>query len=110
MPRRKRTRSEERSYSELLLELNELEQSHRARQLKERTLPDEWHRIEREVPVSPRKTRVTLRIDADVAGWFRALGHGYQSRMNRVLRAYVLAVQSREILCEKHLDWKGDEI
>lgn len=37
------------------------------------------------------KRQVTLRIDADVLDWFRAHGKGYQSRMNAVLRAYVMA-------------------
>jgi len=28
-----------------------------------------------------------------VAAWFRAQGHGYQARMNAVLRAYFLALK-----------------
>ena len=39
----------------------------------------------------PRKTLVSLRIDADVLAWFRAQGPGYQSRMNALLRAYMEA-------------------
>ena len=39
----------------------------------------------------PEKERVTLRLDADVAAWFRGLGRGYQTRINAVLRAYVQA-------------------
>ncbi len=38
-------------------------------------------------PVLP-KQQLTLRLDADVLAWFRALGRGYQSRMNAVLKAY----------------------
>lgn len=34
------------------------------------------------------KQQVTLRIDADVLEWFRALGPGHQSRMNAVLKSY----------------------
>ena len=73
-------------------------------------LPPEWHRIEREVPVRPRKVRVTMTYDEDLAKWFRAMGHGYQARMNAVLRAYMLAVKGREIASRQDKDWKGDEI
>lgn len=38
-------------------------------------------------PVPP-KQQLTLRLDADVLDWFRALGRGYQSRMNAILKAY----------------------
>jgi uncharacterized protein (DUF4415 family) len=39
----------------------------------------------------PRKTLLSLRIDADVLAWFRARGRGYQSRVNALLRAYMEA-------------------
>jgi|SRR6185503_3993412 len=35
---------------------------------------------------APTKVSTTLRIDADVLAFFRALGPGYQSRMNEALR------------------------
>ena len=35
------------------------------------------------------KKAISLRLDADVLSWFRAQGPRYQSRMNRVLRAYM---------------------
>ena len=37
------------------------------------------------------KRRVTVSLDADVLDWFRALGKGYQGRMNAVLRSYIEA-------------------
>ena len=37
------------------------------------------------------KKPVTLRIDPDVIFWFRSTGAGYQTRINAVLRAYMLA-------------------
>ena len=37
------------------------------------------------------KKQITLRIDADVLEFFRATGERYQSRINAVLRSYVLA-------------------
>jgi len=39
----------------------------------------------------PKKTLLSLRIDADVIDWFKAQGSGYQSRMNALLRAYMEA-------------------
>src|SRR5574337_159102 len=46
------------------------------------------------VPVSPGKTRITIRLDTDVIDWFRAQvndagGGNYQSLINEALRAYV---------------------
>jgi uncharacterized protein (DUF4415 family) len=41
-----------------------------------------------ELPEPRRKEHMTLRIDADVLGWFRAQGKGYQSRINAILRRY----------------------
>lgn len=39
-----------------------------------------------EAPV--RKEAISIRIDEDVLAWFRALGPGWQTRINAVLRAY----------------------
>lgn len=38
----------------------------------------------------PVKKQKTLRIDADVLVYFQSLGPGYQTRINRVLRASML--------------------
>ena len=35
-----------------------------------------------------RKEQIALRIDADVLAWYRALGTGWQTRMNSVLKAH----------------------
>ncbi|GGE48020.1 BrnA antitoxin family protein [Actibacterium pelagium] len=52
-------------------------------------IPTEWHSIwQDEDRLDDRRTRVTARFDADVVKFFKALGPGYQHRMNRVLRAY----------------------
>jgi uncharacterized protein (DUF4415 family) len=42
----------------------------------------------------PRKTSVTIRLDADVVAWLKASGEGYQTRVNSYLRQ--LMGQSRE--------------
>ena len=37
------------------------------------------------------KSQVTLRIDSDVLEWFESQGHGYQTQINTLLRAYMEA-------------------
>ncbi len=37
----------------------------------------------------PKKSQVTLRIDADVLQWFKKSGKGYQTRINSLLRTYM---------------------
>jgi len=36
----------------------------------------------------PRKTSISLRVEASVLEWFKAQGPGYQTRINAVLRAF----------------------
>jgi uncharacterized protein (DUF4415 family) len=43
----------------------------------------------------PIKKPVTLRLDADVIAWFKAQGRGYQTRINRSLRAVMLGEKKR---------------
>jgi len=35
----------------------------------------------------PAKRQLTIRLDADVLNWLKASGRGYQTRINRILRA-----------------------
>ena len=60
-------------------------------------IPRAWWTIEQDVPVRPKKFRVTAAFDEELVKWFRAMGHNYQARMNAVLKAYMLAMKSREI-------------
>ena len=54
-----------------------------------RDLPDDFW--DDAVLVSPdRKIPISLRVDADVLEWFKAGGPRYQSRINAVLRAYMI--------------------
>lgn len=39
------------------------------------------------VPFPPPKTQLTIRLDADVLDWLKTQGRGYQTRINRILRA-----------------------
>lgn len=53
-------------------------------------IPAEWTAIALE-PAVASKTPVTIRVDQDVAKFFRAMGRGYLTQMNRVLRAFMEA-------------------
>lgn len=41
----------------------------------------------------PQKKAVTIRLDADVLDWFKRQGRGYQTRINKLLRAYMESQQ-----------------
>lgn len=41
------------------------------------------------------KQPISLRVDRDVLEWFRSRGPRYQSRMNAVLRAFVVEMERR---------------
>lgn len=43
------------------------------------------------MPTQVTKQPISIRVDDDVLGWFKAQGKGHLSRMNAVLRAYMLA-------------------
>ena len=53
-------------------------------------IPAAWHEIAQE-RIQPLKQPVTLRIDEDVIKFFRAMGQGHLTRMNAVLRTFMLA-------------------
>ncbi len=51
-------------------------------------VPDAWHRLEADLDVHEKKVQITIRLDASVAKFFRAMGHGYQARINRILETW----------------------
>ncbi len=58
--------------------------------MKLRCLPREWDEIyEDQDRRDPKKVPVTIRLDADVVKFFKAMGEGYQPRINRVLRTFM---------------------
>ncbi len=53
----------------------------------------DWSGAKRGLFYRPVKQQLTLRLDADVIAWFKSHGaskDGYQTRINRALREYVL--------------------
>ncbi|MEX0746627.1 MAG: BrnA antitoxin family protein, partial [Rhodothermales bacterium] len=58
--------------------------------------PTDWlHTADLIVPEGE-KERITIRVDRDVVEYFRSKGSGYQTRMNAVLKAYVLSRRLKE--------------
>jgi len=53
--------------------------------------PDFWKKAVLRTP--QKKENLTLRLDQDVVAWFRAMGRGYQAKMNAVLRSYMQATR-----------------
>ncbi|WP_263821261.1 BrnA antitoxin family protein [Salinibacter sp.] len=54
------------------------------------------HRGARVVRPSGEKEQISIRLDKEVLKHFRAEGEGYQTRINDVLRAYVLVQRMKE--------------
>ena len=54
-------------------------------------VPDAWAFLEADVDVQEPKEKVTLYLDRSVARFFRAMGRGYQGRINRLLAIYAQA-------------------
>ena len=42
----------------------------------------------------PTKVQLTVRVDRDVLDWYRSGGRGYQTQINTLLRAYMVASKS----------------
>lgn len=51
-------------------------------------IPAAWKTLEDDVDVHEPKVKVTLLLDESVAKYYRALGRGYQARINRILGTY----------------------
>ncbi len=93
----KRSKTEEQSFDRMLDALGEQMEEVERLKLSMDLIPPGWHRVAREAPVTPPKTKVSLKLDDDMVAWFRSLGRGWQPRMNAVLRAYMHAVISKAV-------------
>ena len=45
--------------------------------------------------IPPTKRAVSVRLDQDIIDFFKSQGPGYQTRMNAVLRSYMLAKKDK---------------
>ncbi len=55
------------------------------------TKEQDWQGAARGKFYRPVKQQLTVRIDADVLAWLKSQGKGYQSRLNEILRAAMIA-------------------
>jgi uncharacterized protein (DUF4415 family) len=58
--------------------------------------------VQRGLKDKENKAQVTLRVDRDVLTWFKSQGHGYQTRINSLLRAYMEANASHKKTSGQH--------
>jgi len=80
----KSQRLAEKRLRQLLIELDEEGGPQEARWC----IPEDWATLEDDIDVAEPKVKVTLRLDATVAKFYRTMGQGYQARINRVLETY----------------------
>ena len=59
------------------------------------TTPAFWRNARLVLPTEPGKEVVTLRLDRDLLKWLKGRGRGYQTRINAILRAYMLSEDRR---------------
>ena len=52
-------------------------------------VPEAWHMIEADIDCYEPKVKVSLYLDQSVAKMFRAMGKGYQLRINRILNTWL---------------------
>lgn len=53
-----------------------------------------WDAAKLVMPVTVVKERITIRVDADVLGWLKEDGQGYQTRINMILRSCMNALRA----------------
>ena len=102
------TRKLEQHYSKLLDEMQDENDRIRRDIVNSELLPSEWLELHKKVPTHPPKCKLTVSLDQNVVDWYRALGRGYQARMNAVLRAYMLSILSKSIEQPGDRDWRGE--
>ncbi len=110
MEDRRRTRAQERAHIAMMIELEKQEADFRDLRLRQSLIPSGWHQLDATAPVRQRRRKVTVALDEDVARWFHGLGEGWHRRINAVLRTYMLALISKEVLGAGDVDRHGDEV
>ena len=87
---KKMTKTERVNYNHAIDALRMIEHDLHSVLLEARMIPAEWHEVAQSRDRRDgKRTRCTVAFDADVVRFFKAMGPGYQHRMNRVLRAWM---------------------
>ncbi|WP_270727360.1 BrnA antitoxin family protein [Shimia sp. Alg240-R146] len=66
-------------------------------------IPEAWHTLEIDLDVEEPKEKVTLYLDQSVAKFYRAMGKGYQARVNRLLATWAQMKIADELRLDKAL-------
>ena len=67
-------------------------------------IPDAWHTLEADLDVEEKKEKVTLYLDRSVARFYRAMGAGYQARINRLLATWAQMKIAQEVQLDAYLE------
>ena len=100
----KLTREQRRAKAELACKLDDWRREMSYILSKRYLIPDEWKRLEDKLPCAKR-VKMTIRVDAETARFYRSMGTGYGARMNEVLRAWMLARKCMVIEGPLDRDW-----
>lgn len=66
-------------------------------------VPEAWHTLEIDVETTGPKEKVTLYLDRAVARMFRAMGKGYQGRINRILETWMQMKMAEKMVFRKEV-------
>ena len=66
-------------------------------------VPEAWHTLEADLDVEEAKQKVTLYLDRSVVRFYRAMGRGYQARINRLLATWAQMKIAGEVQLDEHL-------
>ncbi|KMW58840.1 hypothetical protein AIOL_003821 [Candidatus Rhodobacter oscarellae] len=86
--RRAKTRTQRLYFERLLLNAAHLKSEDVFEYHVQAQVPEAWDTLEQDVDVEEKKVKITLRLDESVAKFYRAMGNGYQARMNRILATF----------------------
>ena len=96
---KKRTQTEERARKRFLRTLHIYDSESVLEFALQEIIPVEWATLEDDMPENEPKVKITLLLDKSVAQFFRAMGPGYQARINQVLKLFaqmrIAKVESR---------------
>ncbi len=73
-------------------------------------VPDAWHTIVEDIDCYEPKEKVTLYLDRSVARTFKAMGRGYQGRINRILMTWLQMKAARMLETEDRLTRRLGEV
>ena len=84
------------AHTQMMHELERLQEEMSTRWI-DQSLPADWNGLDFWDAGKRKKTRVTLRLDADMVAWFRKMGPNYGPRINKVLRIYYTGLLSGNV-------------